>query len=156
MVCKAGFGIDYKEEPIKGLSFIKMLEESLIVLNGSFVDSFPWLGRIIDHLSGWNDRLEKCFSGLDAYIEMVIQEHYNCTNAEIISAHDKDFLHAILELSSKHDASDYRLTIEDVKALIMDVLIGGVDTTAVTIVWAMSEIARNTRIKKKLQNEIRI
>ncbi|GJY42013.1 putative cytochrome P450 [Tanacetum coccineum] len=155
MVFKAGFGIDYKEEPIKGLSFIKMLEESQIVLNGSFVDSFPWLGRIIDHLSGWNDRLEKCFSGLDAYIEMVIQEHYNRTNAEI-SEHDKDFLHAILELSSKHDASDYRLTIEDVKALIMDVLIGGVDTTAVTIVWAMSEIARNTRIKKKLQNEIRI
>ncbi|GJX16562.1 parthenolide synthase [Tanacetum coccineum] len=118
MVFKAGFGIDYKEEPIKGLSLIKMLEESLIVLNGSFVDSFPWLGRIIDHLSGWNDRLEKCFSGLDAYIEMVIQEHYNRTNAEI-SEHDKDFLHTILELSSKHDASDYRLTIEDVKALIM-------------------------------------
>lgn len=36
-----------------------------------------------------------------------------------------------------------------------DVLTGGIDTTAVTLVWAMSEIVRNTRVMKKLQREIR-
>lgn len=154
VVCKAGFGIHYREEPIKGVSLGGMLEESVVLLNGSLVDSFPWFGRIIDQFSGWNGRLEKCFSDIDAYIELVIDEHHGRTKS-VISDLDKDFLHAIIELSSMHNPSDYRLTKEEVKAHVLDVLIGGIDTTVVTTVWAMSEIARNTRVMEKLQNELR-
>lgn len=36
-----------------------------------------------------------------------------------------------------------------------NVLTGGIDTTVVTIIWAMSEIIKNTRVMQKLQTEIR-
>ncbi|KAI3820921.1 hypothetical protein L1987_08475 [Smallanthus sonchifolius] len=154
VICKVGFGVNFSEEPLKGVSWGKMLEESMVVLNGSFVDSFPWIGRIIDHFSGWNGRLERCFNDLDSYIEMVIDQHHNRTEP-VTSDDDKDFVQVLLELSSVDTASDYRLTKEDVKAHVMDVLTGGIDTTVVTAVWAMSEIARNPRVMKKLQSEIR-
>ncbi|KAI3748370.1 hypothetical protein L6452_11395 [Arctium lappa] len=155
VVCKVAFGKNYREQPLKGLSLDVMLDEIMDVFNGSLGDSFPWLGQIIDQFSGFNGKLEKCFSNFDAYIEAIIDEHENHAIEEIRDD-DKDFVHTILELSSKANASDqYRLTKQDMKALVMDVLTGGIYTTVVTLVWAMSEIARSGRVMQKLQNEIR-
>ncbi|CAA7053592.1 unnamed protein product [Microthlaspi erraticum] len=39
--------------------------------------------------------------------------------------------------------------------LSQDVLLGGVDTSAITMTWAMTELARNPRVMKKVQSEIR-
>lgn len=39
--------------------------------------------------------------------------------------------------------------------ICQDVILGGIDTTVVTAVWTMSELARDTRVMHKLQNEIR-
>ncbi|KAI3686580.1 hypothetical protein L1987_80260 [Smallanthus sonchifolius] len=118
VICKVRFGVNFREEPLKGVLWGKMLEESMVVLNGSFVDSFPWIGRIIDHFSGWNGRLERCFNDLDSYIEMVIDQHHNGT-APLTSEDDKDFVQVLLELSSEDTDSDCRLTKEDVKAHVI-------------------------------------
>ncbi|KAK1421122.1 hypothetical protein QVD17_23230 [Tagetes erecta] len=155
LVCKVAFGKNYREQPIKGPSWEVMLDETMEMLNGSLGDSFPWLGRLIDRLSGWNDKLERCFGNLDAYIETIVDDHRNQRNAQL-GDDEKDFVHTLVELSTIPDAcSGYRLTKEEVKAVIMNVLTGGIDTTVVTIVWAMSEIIRNVRVMQKLQTEIR-
>ncbi|KAI3809396.1 hypothetical protein L1987_25368 [Smallanthus sonchifolius] len=86
------------------------------MLTDSVGDFFPWLSPLIDVFSGWNSRVEKCFSNLDAYIETILAEHQNRT----ISDDDKDFVHALVELSTIENAAGYRLTKEDVKALIMN------------------------------------
>lgn len=154
VTCKVAFGKNYRQQPVKGPSWEVIIDEAQEMLGGSLGDFFPWLGRYIDRFSGFDVRLEECFTNLDAYIETVIDDHYNQTIADV-SDDEKDFVHTLLELSSKENASGYRLTKDDVKALVMDVLTGGVDTTVVTMVWAMSEIVRNTRVMQKLQSEIR-
>ncbi|KAJ9540446.1 hypothetical protein OSB04_026952 [Centaurea solstitialis] len=155
MICKVAFGNNYREQQPKGPSLEVMLDEIAEMFNGSVGDNFPWLGHIIDRFSGFNGSLEKVFSYLDSYIEAVIAEHENHAIAEM-SDDDKDFVHAILELSSKEaSGSEYRLTKQDIKALVMDALAGGIDSTVVAMVWAMSEIVRNGRVMQKLQNEIR-
>ncbi|KAF5799309.1 putative cytochrome P450 [Helianthus annuus] len=153
LVCKLAFGKNYREQPLKGPSWEVMLDETMEILNGSLGDSFPWLGRFIDQFSGWDSKLAKCFSNLDAYIETIVDEHQNNTVAKL--SDDDDFVHTLVELPTIENASGYRLTKEDMKALIMDVLTGGIDTTVVTMVWAMSEITRSPRVMQKLQSEIR-
>ncbi|CAH2066264.1 unnamed protein product [Thlaspi arvense] len=37
----------------------------------------------------------------------------------------------------------------------MNVLLAGIDTSAITMTWAMAELARNHRVMKKVQSEIR-
>ncbi|CAH2066266.1 unnamed protein product [Thlaspi arvense] len=39
--------------------------------------------------------------------------------------------------------------------LSQDVVLGGIDTSAITMTWAMAELARNPRVMKKVQSEIR-
>ncbi|PWA63653.1 cytochrome P450 [Artemisia annua] len=99
---------NYREQPLKGPSW-EMLDETMEILNGSTGDSFPWLGLFIDQFSGWNAKLKKCSRNLDAYIETIVDEHYNHTIKEI-SEDDKDFVHTLVELSATENASGYRLT----------------------------------------------
>ncbi|KAL8241497.1 hypothetical protein R6Q59_014851 [Mikania micrantha] len=120
VVCKVGFGKNYIEEPVKGISWEEILDEAVVMLDGSYSDNFPWLGRIFDMITGWNRKLEKCFGNLDAYIQMILDDHNNDAIADI-SEDDKDFVHRLIELSSMADASHNELTKEDVKALIMNV-----------------------------------
>lgn len=156
VVCKVAFGKSYREEPFRGATLKEMLDEAKKMLGGSIGDHFPILGRILDKLSGWSGRLDKCFSNLDGYVQMVLDEHLNNYAGEDISEHEKDFVHALIDLSSKENTRDQScLTKDDMKALIMDVLTGGTDTIVVTLVWAMSEVARNPRVMQKLQSEIR-
>nr|XP_043635165.1 parthenolide synthase-like [Erigeron canadensis] len=157
VVCKVGFGKNYKEIPLSGgSSWEEILEETSLMLNGSFSDNFPWIGQVFDRLSGWNSKLEKCFGNLDAFIQMIVDDHLinNHKDGEISDA-NKDFVHRMIAISSFENASDYQLTKEDVKALIMNVFTGGIDTTVSALEWAMSEIVKSPRVLKKLQDEIR-
>ncbi|MFS7917464.1 putative cytochrome P450 [Helianthus anomalus] len=123
VVCKVAFGNNYRQQPIKGPSWEVLVDEALEMLGGWLGDSFPWAGRsgpfkrFCNYVSGWNDKLETCFTNLDAYIESIIDDHKN----QIVEVTDdeKDFVHALLDLSSEDNTSGHRLTKEDVKALIM-------------------------------------
>lgn len=90
VVCKVAFGKNYREEPLKGPSWEVMVDETIEILNGSLGDSFPWIGQLIDQFSGWNYKLEKRFSNLDAYMETIIDDHQNHTTGEVTDDHDKD------------------------------------------------------------------
>ncbi|KAK9061458.1 hypothetical protein SSX86_018639 [Deinandra increscens subsp. villosa] len=154
MVCKVAFGSNYRRQPAKGPSWDVMLYETMKLLNGSVGDSFPFLGFFIDQFSGWNHRLNDGFKNFDAYIDTIIDDHLK-NNTEEISEEDKDFVHTLLDISSKEIDSGYRLNRADLKALVMDILTGGINITVVTLIWAMSEINKNPRVMQKLQREIR-
>eukprot|EP01018_Ginkgo_biloba_P005302 Gb_29956 [translate_table: standard] len=49
---------------------------------------------------------------------------------------------------------DMKLRRESIKALILDMLLAGVDTSATTLEWALSELLRNPHIMKKAQQEL--
>ncbi|KAJ9540817.1 hypothetical protein OSB04_027323 [Centaurea solstitialis] len=150
VVFKFAFGKTYRGEPLfNGVTLKEMLDESTVVLLGSITDMFPSYRWILDKLCGWNDRLDKCFANVDGFFEMIINEHLQTVGET--NEDEKDFVHALIELSQK----DSEFTKDHTKALLLDVLIGGTETTFVTIVWVMSEIVRNPRVMQKLQTEIR-
>ncbi|XP_076897115.1 parthenolide synthase-like [Bidens hawaiensis] len=153
-VCKVGFGKSYVDQLLKGPSLDFMLDETIRLLNGSIGDSFPWLGYFIDQLSGWNHRLDDGFRNLDTFIDTIIDEHRK-NKAEEISDEDKDFVHTVLDMASKENASGYRPSYADLKALMMDIITGGIDSTVLALIWGMFEIIKNPRVMEKLQSEIR-
>ncbi|GKB26714.1 cytochrome P450 71B34-like protein [Tanacetum coccineum] len=155
IICKVAFGKSYREEPFKGVTLKEMIDEAMVMLGDSFGDIFPVFGRILDKIGGRNHRMEVCFRNIDGYIQRILNEHTDNT-AEETNDFEKDFVHALLELRSNKSTCDgSQLTTDDMKALILDVFLGGIDSTVVTMVWAMSEIVRNSRVMQKLQTEIR-
>ncbi|KAJ4848607.1 hypothetical protein Tsubulata_051019, partial [Turnera subulata] len=46
-------------------------------------------------------------------------------------------------------------TKDNVKGVLLNLFLGGIDTSANTLNWAMAELARNERVRKKAHDEVR-
>ncbi|KAI4305152.1 hypothetical protein L6164_028537 [Bauhinia variegata] len=55
----------------------------------------------------------------------------------------------------KNGSLDIPITNNNIKAVILDMFAAGTDTSATTLDWAMSEMMKNVRVRKKAQAEIR-
>ncbi|KAI9116302.1 hypothetical protein K1719_012469 [Acacia pycnantha] len=47
------------------------------------------------------------------------------------------------------------LTLDNIKSVILDVFLGGIETSATTVEWSMSELLKNPNTMKKAQEEVR-
>lgn len=108
VVCKVAFGKSYRGETFNGRKLQDIVEDSVVLLSGSFSDYFPTFGWMIDELSGWNRRLDKCFSDYDGFLQMIIDDHYNATKKN--DDDENDFV---------ADCISRGLTSHEIKGLLM-------------------------------------
>ncbi|KAL1199942.1 Cytochrome P450 71B19 [Cardamine amara subsp. amara] len=117
-------------------------------------DFFPvaGLGRLVDWLSGLHKRLNDVFFKLDALLQHVIDNHLNPKR----SKDHQDIVDSMLDVMHKQGKDDsLKLTIDHIKGILTDIFIAGIDTGAITMIWAMTELARHAELMKKVQEEIR-
>ncbi|KAG0487613.1 hypothetical protein HPP92_009708 [Vanilla planifolia] len=55
----------------------------------------------------------------------------------------------------KDESADVRLTMDNIKAVILDMFAAGTDTTFITLDWAMTELAMNPKAMRAAQQEVR-
>ncbi|KAE8677952.1 Copper amine oxidase family protein [Hibiscus syriacus] len=65
----------------------------------------------------------------------------------------KDFLQLLLELKQKNDSAS-SITLNQLKALLMDVVVGGTDTTSTMMEWTMAELMEHPEAMEKVKKEI--
>ncbi|GAA0168858.1 oxygenase [Lithospermum erythrorhizon] len=97
-------------------------------------------------------RLDKCFRNFDDFLERVIDEHLDPQTPKP----ERDDIIDILLGLSKDETAPISLTRDQIKAITFDILIAGTDTSSLTTIWAMAELAKNSRIMQKVQGEIRV
>ncbi|KAL7150170.1 hypothetical protein ABFS83_05G092000 [Erythranthe nasuta] len=115
-------------------------------------DFFPVLARF--DIQGLKKEMEGYMKSVDRIYEDVISEYKKKLSREIIKKEGKkDFLHILLEHQEKED-SEYSVSHTQIKAIFMDILAGGTDTTSMTIEWAMAELMNNPEVMIKAQNEL--
>ncbi|CAH8266797.1 unnamed protein product [Arabidopsis lyrata] len=62
----------------------------------------------------------------------------------------EDFVDLLLRLEKEETVPGYgKLTRNHIKAILMNVLLGAINTSAMTMTWAMAELIRNLRVMKK-------
>ncbi|KAF3590774.1 hypothetical protein DY000_02025315 [Brassica cretica] len=152
VVCKAAFGMSFEAIGIKSDGFNKLVRDAFEML-GSFsaADFIPYVGWIIDQFTGLQGRRERSVRDLDAFYEYVIDLH-----KEEKKQGREDFVDLLLRLEKEGTVlGNDNLTRNHIKAILMNILLGGVETSAVTLTWAMTELTRNPRVMKKVQSEIR-
>ncbi|KAL2497184.1 Cytochrome [Abeliophyllum distichum] len=150
IVCRVALGRKYGIGE-KGEKFKWLLKE-LGDLFGTFSvgDYIPWLAWI-SKFNGLDARVEKVAKAFDEFLEGIVEEHRDRTNDE---ARGSDFVHLLLEIQAENQAG-FRLEIDVIKALILDVFAAGTDTTYTVLEWTMAELLRHREILDKLQNEVR-
>ncbi|XP_023541440.1 cytochrome P450 71B26-like [Cucurbita pepo subsp. pepo] len=151
---RIAFGKSFRGSGLDNGNFHQVIRRAIAALGSfSMTDFFPKVGWVIDRLSGVSGRLEKSFAELDAFLQQVVDDHINF---KATSQNEENIVDVLLQMErdcSKPNA--LQLTRDCIKALIMDIFIAGVNPGAGTIIWAMTELVRNPRVMKKLQDEIR-
>lgn len=153
IICKMALGKKYSDEDINGShGFNSVIKESLL-LAGSFNmgDYIPYLAWM-DHLRGFYRRLKKVHKEQDQFLEKVIEEHIAVT-AQNGPSDPRDLVDVLLAVSEDNDM-ELRITRDNIKAVLFDMLVGGIDTSSTSIEWAMSEVLRNPEVLQKLQDEL--
>ncbi|KAH9758978.1 cytochrome P450 83B1 [Citrus sinensis] len=154
ITCRIGFGKSYEVED-QGISersrFGALLTETQALVVGFFVtDYFPSIGWV-DNITGMIRRLERNFKEFDAFHQELIEEHLDPAR---IKTDQEDIVDVLLQIW-KQRGSKVDITWDHIKAVLMDVLIAGTDTTAATLIWALTYLMKNCRVMKKVQEEIR-
>ncbi|XP_042011777.1 cytochrome P450 736A117-like [Salvia splendens] len=144
VICRAAFGRRFV-----GGRFAVVLRELLRLMAtveiGEFVPWLSWISRV----NGFDRRVEKVREEVDEFLEMVVEEHISrglesgCDG----NKNNENFVDILLKDSS--------IDRDGIKAILLDMLAGGTDTTSSTLEWAMTELIRNPIVRMKLQTEVR-
>ncbi|KAI0512297.1 hypothetical protein KFK09_012936 [Dendrobium nobile] len=149
-----------------GVWLYELLKESQRFLGGFFVaDFFPAL-KWVDRLIGFQGRIEKNFEQVDKFLDRVIWEHIkkekedneeeersNNTNCCIENEDMVNILLKLHEVAALHGG--FLSSIDHVKAILWEAFVAGTDTSAATITWTMTQLIKNPRVMKKLQEELK-
>ncbi|KAL5735726.1 hypothetical protein ACOSQ2_030514 [Xanthoceras sorbifolium] len=150
---RAAFGKKCKDQE-KVLSVTG--EASKLGSGFDMADIFPSLEGLLQWISGTKSKIEKLHQELDQILENIINEHRRDKTTLEDGKNDKneDLVDVLLKVQEEGDA-EFRLTTDNIKAVIWDIFGAGTQTSSTTINWAISELMKNPRIMKKAQNEVR-
>ncbi|KAL9420819.1 hypothetical protein AB3S75_038399 [Citrus x aurantiifolia] len=153
---RVAFGKRFQGSHFDNHKFHELLAAAMAV-GGSFTseECFPYVGWIIDRFSGYQAKIESVFQEVDSFLGQVIEDHLK---AEGTKQEHEDIVDVMLRIKREQAQSAHeeeQLTTDHIKAVLVDLLLAGVDTSAVTVIWAMSELARNPRVMSKARDEVR-
>ncbi|XP_057977211.1 cytochrome P450 71A1-like [Malania oleifera] len=148
IICRIGFGKRYE-----GSRFEELLNEMQAMMASFFVsDYFPVVGWWVDRASGLFGRLEKNWRELDLFYQKVIEEHLD---PERPKPQEEDITDVLLRLRKDRLFATVDFTLDHIKALLMNVLVGGTDASAAAVIWTMTQLVKNPRVMNTTQNELR-
>nr|QNC49778.1 cytochrome P450 71D615 [Leucophyllum frutescens] len=148
VVCRAALGKVSRESDM-AMAMIKQV----LSYGGMFelADLFP-SSKLLHVLLGWKRyKLLSMRRKLDKILDVIIEEHKLKKSGEFGG---EDVVDVLLRMN-QDGKLEFPITNENIKAVIFDVLAGGIDTTAAAIDWVMAELIRNPRVMAKVQSEVR-
>nr|AYM55608.1 cytochrome p450 [Croton stellatopilosus] len=117
----------------------------------SFGDVFPLL-KWMDYVTGVVPKMKSTLREADVFLDQVIAEHRNLRKN---GDHAKtDFVNIMLQLE-ENGMLDFQLSQDKFKAILMDMFVGGTDTTSTIMEWLMAELIKNANVMRKVQEEVR-
>ncbi|RLN19095.1 hypothetical protein C2845_PM02G41540 [Panicum miliaceum] len=137
--------------------FHDVLDEAMSAKAGfSAEDYYPnAVGRLVDRLTGAAARRERVFRDLDAFFDVIIDQHLDPSRAAPEKGPDLIDAFVALMRERRHRQQGVGFTRDNIKGLLSNVFTASVDTSSVTMVWAMAELIRRPAMLRKVQEEIR-
>lgn len=130
----------------QGLEF-KAISENGLKLGATLAaaEHIPWL-RWMFPLE--EEAFAKHGARRDRLTRVIMDEH-TATRQKSGGAAKQHFVDALLTLREKYDLSE-----DTIIGLLWDMITAGMDTTAISVEWAMAEVIKNPRVQQKVQEEL--
>ncbi|GMQ05062.1 hypothetical protein CsSME_00050245 [Camellia sinensis var. sinensis] len=114
-------------------------------------DFYPGLARF--DLQGIEKKMRGVMKRVDEIFDMMIDQRMK-RDGEGGEKESKDFLQFLLEHKDGGREAKTPLTMAQVKAMLMDMVVGGTDTTINSVEAAMAEMMNKPQVMQKLQLEL--
>ncbi|KAK9069907.1 hypothetical protein SSX86_010303 [Deinandra increscens subsp. villosa] len=149
IMCRVTIGRTYD-----GVKLINLLKRYLRMFTRLSIGSYiPWLSWV-DRVSGLLGEAEEATKKLDEFLEDAIEEHVNKEKGKDDERSEgQDYIDILLN-AQKDEKIPFIFHRDTIKAVIMDVFGGGIENTSTNLEWVLSELLRNPRVMKKLQEEV--
>lgn len=135
---------DGKMDP-QGLEFKEIISQGMKLGASIKISEFiPWIRWMFPLQS---EEFLKHGTRRDNLTRVIMQEH--TLERETSGGAKQHFVDALLTLQKQYD-----LTETHVIGLLWDMITAGMDTTAISVEWAMAELVRNPRVQQKAQEEL--
>ncbi|KAL9665157.1 hypothetical protein QQ045_020590 [Rhodiola kirilowii] len=138
---------------VEGSELKQLLTECNMLLEcPNLSDFFPALAWL--DLQSVAKRMRSANVRIDKILDGAIDERRKLSTATGETTNGRtDLLQYLLDLKDSGD-SNSALSMNQLKALLKDIIIGGTDTTATTAEWALSELLRHPEILKLVHEEL--
>nr|ACG46235.1 cytochrome P450 CYP71C36 [Zea mays] len=157
LACRAVMGKSFRSEGRNKLFRELVLDTTKLLVGFNVEDFFPFLARfgVLSKLvRAKSERLRRRW---DELLDRLIEDReskYEAAAASDLKVKDDDddnFIHVLLSVQQEYG----HITREQMKALLQDVFIGGIDSTSSLLEFTMAELMRKPRVMNKLQAEVR-
>ncbi|CAN6178251.1 unnamed protein product [Urochloa humidicola] len=134
-------------------TLLHFVDEAVRLAGGfSPIDLFPsWF--LVRVLSQGGRKADEYRQSLSTFMDGVVREHQERRSHEE-GTHQEDLIDVLLRIKQEGN-SQISLTMGIIKAVMFDLIAGGIETAATTLQWAMAELMRNPAIMSKAQAEVR-
>ncbi|KAH6556951.1 hypothetical protein KP509_1Z146500 [Ceratopteris richardii] len=117
----------------------------------------PTIGDFIAYLSFtdaiFKIRMKRLHRRLNTALDSILEERSHLISRLPADQLRDDFLQVLLSAKTD-DSEESTLTPADIKAIMSDLFLAGIDTSASTLEWAMAELIRKKECLLKLQKEL--
>ncbi|KAI5077577.1 hypothetical protein GOP47_0007401 [Adiantum capillus-veneris] len=132
------------------------LIEDVLHLVGVFYlgDYIPWLAWLDPH--GYLKRMKATAKRTRALFQAIIDERRDIKSVDDEESKESNGLLDVLLAASRTNANnkDVPMTDQHIMAAILDVFIGGSDTSATVVEWSLAELINHPKVMKKLHEEL--
>ncbi|CAI0552337.1 unnamed protein product [Linum tenue] len=150
ITCKTAFGYQCMDQE----EFVGLMNGAVRAAAGfNITDLYPSLG-FLQGLTGMKSELLRIRNGLDRIFDKIIKQHEEKRAKGEVELEDEDLMDVLLRLQGSGGLK-CPITSTNIKAVLVDLFIAGTDTSSTTVEWAMSEMAKNPRVMKRAQAEVR-
>ncbi|KAK6138656.1 hypothetical protein DH2020_027613 [Rehmannia glutinosa] len=147
--------IDQEERDRLGAEFrVKISKVVDLMGKPNVSDFFPGLARF--DFQGVERDMRSILPGLEQIFDSVIDARMKIMTAgdENKDESRKDFLGVLLELKEQEVGKTSSFGLTQIKAILLDMVIGATDTTSTTIEWVLAELLDNPGAMEKAQQEL--
>ncbi|MED6183217.1 hypothetical protein PIB30_036006 [Stylosanthes scabra] len=133
--------------------FVSLTRKAIEMASGFYLaDLFPSV-KPLYYVTGMKSKMRNIRNKLEKILENIIREHQH---KQEDANEEEDLVDVLLRFHQNSNTNhQFHVATGTIKAVIMDIFAAGIDTSASTLEWAMSELIRNPKVMAKSQAEIR-
>ena len=120
LIFRIAFGKSFQGSDLDNQRFVEVVHETEAFLGGYLAaECFPYVGWIIDRLTGKHQRLERVFHELDDFFQQIIDDHLSPERKKQ-DHNQEDFIDVMLKIVKEQSGSGAaRLSHANIKAILL-------------------------------------